>query len=329
MKGVSLDDSSYHVIKDGLGRGTKIYLTVDEECKKLYWSNTKNKRIEFASLDGTDRRLFIQSERNPGPLAIVDDYLHWTSENSKSLQWRRKNATGPIKLTRIDFPDLTYRRIIPIVTGNPIKINSHPCAVENGGCSDICVSDGLTKNVCLCGVGRVFLDKSQTKCIERTRCDARCGTGECIEAKMFCDGKVDCLDKSDEDDIKCKTQDCNISQFKCNSGQCIAKKLRCDKNVNCLDGSDEWNCPIDGKTQICNDLQVQCQNSTVCIYRNQICDLNPDCPDNSDETEESCNQKCLEDEFKCRSGQCIKKEFKCDHKIDCYDGSDEDEECCK
>lgn len=331
MKGSSMDDTSYQLIRSGLGKGGNFYLAVDEKEKKLYWSDTKKKRIEFAFLNGTDRKIFIQSERTPGPLTIVDNYLHWTSEGSKSMQWRRKNGTGPIKLVKIDafVKSSDFQPVLPITTGNPIKINNHPCAVNNGGCSDICISDGPTGKACLCALGRVFKTKAHVDCVDRSRCDFRCKSGECIESKMMCDGNIDCLDSSDETDKRCNKFKCRASQFQCDDGSCIAKSLRCDKNTNCKDGSDEWNCPKDGIFEGCGDRKVQCANSTECIYKTQVCDMNPDCPNGTDELEENCNQKCLDGEFKCSSGQCIAKEFLCDHKYDCFDGSDEDDQCCK
>lgn len=326
-----MDDSNFQLIRGGLGKGGKFYLAVDENDKKLYWSDTKKKRIEFAFFNGTERKIFIQSDRTPGPLTIVDSHLHWTSESSKSLQWRNKTGTGPIKLIKIDSMAKTsdFPKILPITTGNPIKINNHPCAVNNGGCSDICISDGQAGKTCLCALGRVFINKAQTDCVERSRCDFRCKSGECIESKMLCNGKIDCLDSSDEDDKRCKKPTCRPSQFQCDDGACISKSLKCDKNRNCLDGSDEWNCPKEGTFEGCGERRIQCKNSTECIYRTQVCDMNNDCPNGTDELEESCNQKCLDNEFKCSSGQCVPKEFLCDHKYDCYDGSDEDEQCCK
>lgn len=333
MKGYSKGQSSFQVIKSSLGN-RNIYLAIDEVEKKLYWSDSQKKRIEFSSFDGTNRKLFIASDRTPGPLILVDDYLHWTSEDSKSMQWRRKNATGPIKLVRFNTRDendnkVYLPKVLPITTGIPIRTNNHPCAIENGGCSDICIADSPVSKVCICATGRTFMDKMQTKCVPRSQCEARCSTGECIESSMMCDGKADCLDKSDEDDRRCKQEKCKTGQFKCDSGECISKLLKCDKNVNCKDGSDEWGCPKQGTFEGCSFRQVQCKNSTDCIFRSQICDMNPDCPDGTDETEESCNQKCLDDEFKCLSGQCIPKEFKCNHRFDCSDASDENEECCK
>ena len=170
MKGSSMDDSKFQLIRSGLGKGGNFYLAVDEKEKKLYWSDTKKKRIEFAFLNGTDRKIFIQSERTPGPLTIVDNYLHWTSEGSKSMQWRKKNATGPAKLIEIEIDGLEqtseFPKVLPITTGNPLKINNHQCAVNNGGCSDICIPDGQAGKACLFATGRIFNNIAQTDCDE-------------------------------------------------------------------------------------------------------------------------------------------------------------------
>lgn len=322
MKGSAKNESSHQVIRSDLGNGN-IYLTVDEAEKKLYWSDAWKKRIEFSSFDGKNRKVFIQTSRSTGPLALVDDFIHWTSEKSITLQWRRKNATGPVKLIKLDTTAIKQNKtealkVLPITTGSLMKTNSHPCAIDNGGCSDICIADRPESKVCICETGRTFNDELETKCVPR--CEARCSSGECIESSMLCDGKADCLDGSDE---KCPQKTCENDEFKCENGKCLSKAKRCDKIFDCSDGSDELECPQKG----CDFRQFQCQNSTKCIYRSQVCDTNPDCPDGTDETQESCSQKCLDNEFKCLSGQCIPKEFECNYRTDCSDKSDESEQC--
>ncbi|GIX92063.1 uncharacterized protein CG3556 [Caerostris darwini] len=77
-----------------------------------------------------------------------------------------------------------------------------------------------------------------------------CDNGECVKMGLWCDGKKNCSDGSDE--TKCKTASlwrgsndpnkCPKQFFKCNNGPCIPLKGRCDGYQSCKDQSDEKDC---------------------------------------------------------------------------------------
>ncbi|XP_015184626.1 PREDICTED: serine protease nudel-like [Polistes dominula] len=128
-------------------------------------------------------------------------------------------------------------------------------------------SDEILKN-CLVSRESRQKDSNVNKC---TVSQLRCENGECINKKHFCDGKIDCIDGSDE------MANCNCASFL----KLTTPKRLCDGRRNCLDKSDEspMICP-------CNDNSFRCpgpNGTEICIPQEFVCDEQKDCPGNEDE----------------------------------------------
>ncbi|XP_043489566.1 serine protease nudel-like [Polistes fuscatus] len=111
-------------------------------------------------------------------------------------------------------------------------------------------------------------DSNVDKC---TISELRCENGDCVHKKGFCDGKIDCIDGSDE------MTNCNCANFL----KLTSPERLCDGRRNCLDKTDEspMICP-------CNDNSFRCPgpNATeICIPQEFVCDELQDCPGNEDE----------------------------------------------
>ncbi|XP_071082688.1 G-protein coupled receptor GRL101-like [Haliotis cracherodii] len=141
----------------------------------------------------------------------------------------------------------------------------------------------------------------------------RCNNSEYISRTLWCDGRTDCTDGSDERscDVSCP------SRFRCDNGRCLAFTLLCDYRDDCGDQSDERQCA----SMACRADEWMCA-SGQCIPRSDRCDLNTQCQDGSDE--DMCDV-CPEPAFQCYDRLCIHEANVCDGHIDCGGVYNEDE----
>ncbi|XP_018799858.1 PREDICTED: basement membrane-specific heparan sulfate proteoglycan core protein isoform X7 [Bactrocera latifrons] len=170
--------------------------------------------------------------------------------------------------------------------------------------------------------------------------------GRCLPLEYFCNGRVECLDGTDERDCpytKPEVTVCQPDEYKCRAGNCIDSARRCDRVPDCPDGDDEdASCHFHAKynkTRIvneCHSFQYQCADG-ICISGYKRCNGITDCVDGSDENNCPLNyddttydfepdpalSECDIYEFECDYSRCIPIEKKCDGYPDCDDETDE------
>ncbi|KAK4315791.1 hypothetical protein Pmani_012999 [Petrolisthes manimaculis] len=157
------------------------------------------------------------------------------------------------------------------------------------------------------------------KCISQQWCPGRTNY-RCIPEWLFCDGKEDCRDNTDEQPENCPKCHEN-GDFQCNNRRCIPKRWLCDFENDCGDNSDEEEEMCRSQYRECSESEFRCENSK-CIPSRWRCDHDNDCGDKSDE-ENSGEHTCRDGQFQCSSGHCIQEHFRCDGERNCHDLSDE------
>uniref|UniRef100_A0AAX7SHF4 Low-density lipoprotein receptor-related protein 4 n=1 Tax=Astatotilapia calliptera TaxID=8154 RepID=A0AAX7SHF4_ASTCA len=123
-------------------------LAIDYETKRLYWADAGMKTIEYGNFDGSDRQVLIGTQLpHPFGLTVHEDKLYWTDWQSKSIQ-------SADKLTGLGRHTLA-ENLENLMDIHMFHRHLHnPCAVNNGGCSHLCLLAPAPKaSSCACPTG--------------------------------------------------------------------------------------------------------------------------------------------------------------------------------
>nr|BAW33243.1 low density lipoprotein receptor-related protein 6 [Hemicentrotus pulcherrimus] len=269
----ALDGEDHMVIvTEGLGRPRT--LTADHRSERIYWISQELDYVISTTITGKDVLRLTVELASPVGLTILDNHLYWVDRKAEAVKQADKldgKNQYKVKGQMVSLTDVLA------VDGNLIE--DHPCLIDNGGCSHLCIisPDGSAR--CSCPLNLV-LDVDDETCVEPPTCapDAfSCVSGNiaCIPIGWRCDGFSECEDASDE--MECV--ECDAGEFKCSGIQCIDRSLRCDGKPDCLYGnSDEEQCP-----QCSNPQSFPCLNGQCVVKQGAECDGIIDCVDGSDE----------------------------------------------
>ncbi|CAB4017952.1 low-density lipo receptor-related 6 isoform X2 [Paramuricea clavata] len=155
---------------DGTGRKNVITtdvkrpksLAVDFKDPRLFWLDAFKdySRLESSNLDGKNRKKIISSSlRRPFSITLYGDRVFWTDRKKLSIESCNKK-TGLEKW-------LVKDKIKKIMDLQAFEAERQPdvknsCAIDNGGCSDLCFLAAGGNHTCACPTGIVLLDDGKT-----------------------------------------------------------------------------------------------------------------------------------------------------------------------
>ncbi|XP_074041420.1 LDL receptor related protein 4 isoform X2 [Leptinotarsa decemlineata] len=112
-------------------------LAVDHSTETIYWTDAGSRSIEYANLDGSNRKVLLAGSSIPHPfgLDVFGNHIYWTD-------WETKNIERANKLTGLNRTVLSSNMInlmdVKVFHRNRKQIR-HPCSNNNGGCTHLCL----------------------------------------------------------------------------------------------------------------------------------------------------------------------------------------------
>ncbi|XP_076815785.1 low-density lipoprotein receptor-related protein 6-like [Clavelina lepadiformis] len=135
-------------------------LAIDHNKSVLYWADACEDRIEMIYLNGTGRKILLSMKNtHVFGLSLLGDYLYWTDWQRRRVERMKIGGRRPRKTLIDQLPDVmgvkaTSKKVLP---------GSNQCAINNGGCSHLCLySPG--REMCHCPNG-MELAPDTTQCI--------------------------------------------------------------------------------------------------------------------------------------------------------------------
>ncbi|XP_068085893.1 low-density lipoprotein receptor-related protein 4 [Anabrus simplex] len=141
----SLLDGSKRIVVVGTDLGFPNGLALDYSACRLYWADALRDRIETSDLAGRYRVQLVPEATHPFGLTQYGEYIYWTDWYKKSVERADKKTGKDRTVIRTDLDGVMEIRAV----ANERQEGWTPCAVNNGGCSHLCLFI-QTGYVCSC-----------------------------------------------------------------------------------------------------------------------------------------------------------------------------------
>ncbi|XP_077478907.1 uncharacterized protein lrp13b [Stigmatopora argus] len=163
----------------------------------VFWADTGEGHICSIGIDGTGYKEYKTGSGLITSFTCTGNMLLWITWEKDSTKMWFSDGFHPKQL----WFETKIRLLEIKAYSNDSQTGSNLCADKNGGCEHLCLPYPKGRT-CTCAQG--FYSNSSTSCAPQLQCpkgEQACpGTTTCINNDNFCDGRVDCPDRSDEDD---------------------------------------------------------------------------------------------------------------------------------
>uniref|UniRef100_A0A182SIS6 EGF-like domain-containing protein n=1 Tax=Anopheles maculatus TaxID=74869 RepID=A0A182SIS6_9DIPT len=138
-------------------------IALDYIPRRVYWIDARSDSIHTITYDGQDHHLVIKDQgvlAHPFSITVFDNYVYWTD-------WRTYSVIRANKWNGTDVAVIQKTQSQPFgiqILHSSRQPNSqpNPCAVNNGGCSHLCLLSVGSRHECACPhVMRLHEDRMQ------------------------------------------------------------------------------------------------------------------------------------------------------------------------
>ncbi|KAL0269033.1 UNVERIFIED_CONTAM: hypothetical protein PYX00_010774 [Menopon gallinae] len=144
IKRACMDGKHIIDLVDNVGRANG--LTIDDVSKKLYWTSSKPS-IESCNLDGSNRREIVKDNLfKPTGLSQYQDFIYWTDRETGVIESANKTNGQNRMIIHNNVKDISDI----LVYHKRRQSGWNKCAVNNGGCSHLCLPLPDDRYTCQC-----------------------------------------------------------------------------------------------------------------------------------------------------------------------------------
>lgn len=145
IEAANLDGSKRKVFVRDVGKANG--LTVDFTTRRLYWTDLDKMSISYATLDIQGYvRTVVQTESSKlYSLTLHKDQIYWTDWTAGVIEKANKDdglGRSIVQSNIADVMDILVFQDFGVGYNDAIAAGTNPCAIDNGGCSELCLFDG-------------------------------------------------------------------------------------------------------------------------------------------------------------------------------------------
>ncbi|CAL4156177.1 unnamed protein product, partial [Meganyctiphanes norvegica] len=133
------------------GSGWPNGLTLDYALKRIYWIDAKSDSIHTVLYDGSDHREILRVHQllsHPFAISLFGNYVYWTDWRTNAVIRANKfNGSEVQEIHRTITQPFDIKVLHP--SRQPRDMNN-PCALNNGGCSHLCLLSFNETRQCNC-----------------------------------------------------------------------------------------------------------------------------------------------------------------------------------